>query len=248
MVIDFVKSNSEWIKNAVIATCTLIGAVIAILTYNKAKVSILQSEVAKEQTKKLNEILSLLNGFKELYLINLYYEILLCNLYEYAKQFGQEFYLSDSSGQEKKDGENNLKELRDGWLILDISTESFFNDVHQEIKPSLSHPAKGFKRIDALYITRSYNDFATQMCKYADDPFLPKFVSANIIKILKEVESNLREPLAHELDIHLDYLASSEFSQPIWPQAIFNQFNDKRIHHNKTIIKLINRLRRYLSL
>lgn len=248
MTTTFFVLNSDWIKNIIIAVCTIIGAVIAILTYNRAKVSILQSEVAKQQTGKLNELLCLFTGYKEIFLIDLYYEILVCNLYEYAKIYGHEFHLSSINSSKSDEGDLELDKLRDGWLILDMSIERFFSDIHENMEPKASHPAKGFKRVDVLYITNSYHEFAVSMRKYAEDPFLPKFVCKKVTEILKQVDSNLRGPLAHVFDINLDNMLSCESTQPIWPQAIFNQFNQISIHHEKTIVRLINRLRRYLRI
>lgn len=205
--VSILQQNSEWIKNLVTAICTIAGVIIAILTYKRAKASILQSEVAKQQTKKLNELLNLFNGFKQVFLQNIYYEIIICNLYEYGKLVGIGFHLSNSLSSNEDDEDLELDKLRDEWLVLDASTERCFSDIYEDMESKQTHkPANGFKKIDTIYITRSFNEFYRRMLNYADDPFLPKFANKIIKEILKEVDSNLRGPLAHAFDNNLDML------------------------------------------
>jgi len=249
MLVTFFQLNSEWIKNGVTATCAIIGAIIAILSYNKAKYSILQSEVAKQQTKKLNDLLEIFNGYEEAFFSNIYYEIIICNLYEYGKIYGYEFELVDiQSSTSTQDSDTELAKLRNGWLILDFSREQTFSHIYQTLDSQQSRPASGFKVIDAIYITKSYTDFQQLLINYKNDPFLPKFVSKNLLRIYDQIEDNLRMPLAHALDNNLEIILNSDKTKPILPQAIYNQFNHYRIHHTKAIRALITRLHKYLKI
>lgn len=240
------RLDTEFMKNIVVSICTIIGTTIAIMTYKRAKSSILQSEVAKLQTKKLTELLDLFKGFKEVFMVDVYFEIILCNLYEFAKQHNSAFELEDLIDSNGHISNCDLSKLRNGWVILDMSSERPINDLHTGAEPSPTRPAAGFRLIDTIYTTNSFVDLHQTLLDYISDPFLPKFVCKKIKLIMEQISANLRGPLAHAIDDNLAVLVNSKTSSSIWPQAIFNQFNHNRIGHIKTINELIRRLRQYL--
>ncbi|MHA1337278.1 MAG: hypothetical protein ACTSPW_16305, partial [Promethearchaeota archaeon] len=202
-IIFYVKNNISWIKDIFTIIFTFTAIIISILTYRRARATVLQpirNEVIKKQSKILSELLSFLyeydnsieNGLDYLGLITI-------NTFLSLKELGFIF-----KGDEKII--ENLKDNVKGWIpcgeskiLKDVKiigifdddikkNEKDFNDTRKE---RYENAKKGIIEINKIYLTNQYNKFMKRWSYFSDSPFLPISIKNILKKISIEININL---------------------------------------------------------
>lgn len=258
-IIQWIAGNSQQFKDITSALCTVFATFIAWLTYRKAKSTLFQSEVAKEQTRLLIEILNIFIRDKNMFMNSIYYDIILCNLSEHSKEHDSEisfFPINDDANiaNETAGFLNGVQGMRNGYYILNLDTSGVgvFTDVLQELRGDDSEEqGEDFNdfTLGLIYITQSFVDLRSSLENYIYNPFLPSFVQNQLTLLLRQIECNIKGPLAKVFESNFKRIMQSSIDQ-VWPQAIHNDFlhDPSRIDHTPTIDSLILGVRKYLRI
>jgi hypothetical protein len=261
ILLEYLKSNISWIKDIFTIIFSGTATILAILTYKKAKATILQpirNEVIKKQSSILSEILkdiseneSIDDGFDYLGIVQL-------NVFMILKEYGFIF------NEDKKLWEK-LDQINAGWIycgesqiIKDVEVVGVFEDSkknkensHETGKQRFENLKRGIIELDKIYLTKKHKNFFKKFSEYADSPFLPENIQIILIKIIQDVKINLTTNLRLILvkfvkDFSEKYFADEnpKFSY----SGVYNEFNHNRIHHKPDFYKLKLELRAYLRI
>ena len=245
-------NNSSVISDVIVAICTIIATVLAVITYKKAKATILQSEVAKQQTTLLIEILNMFSGEdRTIFMQKIYHDIMICNLYEYCGQYGCEvtpYPLNECDVEEIPD----FEKLRAGYIILKENAVIAFNDVFQPELNSENNSENEEKdfQLDVLYVTKDYQNMYFKLKAYAENPFMPEIFVPIFKELIDQIEHNLKKPFARVFETNFPIIMRQTEHDVIWQQALLNEFNhqkDKK-DHTQLIDKMIKQMREYLNI
>ena len=127
-VFEFVKNNISWIKDILWVLFTLIATIIAILTYKRAKSSILQpirTETIKKQSVWLEDILKFIRNDVD------YYELLELNVLSFLIDYG--FVLKN-----QKELKESIKMRRCGQRIVTVKEQLDFVEVLEPFSKDLT--------------------------------------------------------------------------------------------------------------
>lgn len=261
MIINIIKSNIVWIKDVFAIIFSGTATVIAILTYLRAKDTLLQpvrTEVIKRQSELLTEILELLS--KREFSIDHsldYIKIAHMNTFKVLNDYGYIFKDHDKILDEiKKEsygimfcGENNIVE--DAIVVGMFPEQDHSDQTSEEIRKAglekLQLLKKGVTKIDKILISQEHMDFIRKISDYANNPFLPQSVQVVLQQILYEVNLNLKNYLKDTLKDFLVRFARENKTE-ISPTGVYNEWNHRRIHHNQVLIKLRETIRDYLKI
>lgn len=265
MILSWIELNISWVKDAAGVILTLVATVITVLTYRRARYTILQplrSEVVKRQTDLLVELLGFLDGEEG----NFYFEIdymgiIACNAYQLLELCS--FSLVDSTI-----GETINSEIG-GFTFLKSSGEinSFvipanpFHDINDEAEQEerLSQYKTKIKEqiakhclddLELLYLTKRHVKAITRIEKYINNPFMPQQIQYHLRNILELVNKNIKGPIFNELKWFIIKINSlkpnKENPIQITPQAMYNNFLRYEISLTEELKKLTNTIREYL--
>jgi len=247
--------------------CTIIftgtATVLGILTYKRAKATILQpirTEVVKKQSAMLSELLTLIsqeetNAFD-------YNQIVFVNTYSVLIKYG--FYFSNQKELEKSIsskrhglipcGEDNI--LRDLILYQPFDSEQEREKVKKEqveLKKKEYEKAKkeGIITIDSIRTTNEYATFVKKLDDFMTNPFMPSNIQESLKDLLDAVSVNLTVHLKQTLEeFTREYFKrySPEDKPSFSVHGIFNEFNHKRVHHREQFDKIKKAIRNHLRI
>lgn len=231
------------------------GVVIGVLTYRRAKETILQpvrTEVIKKQTDLLIELLEFIGDESELLKKADYQGIAQLNILNSMILCGSVF----------KDHEKVQETIKNhsGGGILDEESARMFEVVpvfaeKNDSKRSQANDRKYYKlakqgsfKIPMYQITRERIDFDNRLANFARNPFLP----ASIKKLVDELGEQLLVNTVKYLKPAIEDAINGAFengSKEVPSSAgVFNDFNHSRISHHVTQRKLREEIRRYLKI
>lgn len=257
--LKWIWDNLTQIKDILWIFFTLIATVVTVLTYKRAKHSILQplrTEVIKRQTEILVEIITFFADETKFWLdldissivnINAYYALktygyLLENDNELEKAYEPLMYCSMIVKKDEK-----LDSVKVVQTFEDKSEESKKNNIKKELYEKLED---GEIDLEMIHLTESYYNTMNHLTALSENPFLPKVIKEPMDKIITNIVYDLKITLKEELEqfILSVYKRSQEGNVDIQFVGIYNQFNRKR-RDNQELIKQINlKTREYLMI
>lgn len=259
-MLEFIKGNINWIKD--IATLIFAGTatIIGVLTYNRARATILQpirSEVIKRQSELLSKLLLFLkennqsfeNGIDYVKVVQLN---VLCSLRDYGFVFkGQEDLLK------------RLTQETVGWIpcgssnvLHDVEIIGTFKSDMAENRP-IDHGKEKYDNlkykkidIDKIYQTNTLVDVMNKLSEFSCDPFMPKSIQKTLGELLNDINYNLVITLKAEIEKFMLSFSEDYFKNGKAPEfnpiGVYNEFNHIRIHHRNIVVKLRKEIRKYL--
>ncbi|MCK5170985.1 MAG: hypothetical protein KAQ75_13995 [Bacteroidales bacterium] len=262
-IIEIVKNNINWIKDLFTIIFAGSATVIAILTYRRAKKTVLQpmrTEVIKTQIAEILKILDFVAQHnyspKSLYdyysLLRVNLDILLCDL-----------GLIEMTSELKKELNNKIA----GWVIFTDKLESklvYVNDSYDVfVKTQSIFKEKSKKniseieinKINVVFYTKKYIESYKSISMYAENPLLPKDIIFLLMKMKYDGKFNLILNLQETIIYHfneykkltieskLNYNTESDLNR-----KSYLKFEQKRFKHDSDILKLKDSIRKYLRI
>lgn len=247
---------TSYIKDYSGIAIAIIGSVLAILTYRRAKETILQpirTEVIKKQTDLLIELLELLGDESSLIEKVDYQGIIQLNILDSMLLCGSLF-----KNQEKI--EELIKQESKGGLFTDEASDMFesipvFNsseDKKQEQKDTkrkfYDDAKKGKFKIPVLHLTKQRFIFEDKMRDMMRNPFLPKKIRLLVEELNTQISNNTIKFLKNAVEDVINEFFQKGLKEVPNAAGVFNKFNHKRISHKEIQSKLHEEIRKYLKI
>jgi hypothetical protein len=247
--------------STIIFTC--VGTILGILTYKRAKATILQpvrTEVVKKQSVLLSELLSVITK-DEVFAFD-YIGIVGVNVYLILMEYGYVF-----SNQEKLKEMINSKRYAiipcgEDIVLGNLKLFQPFDDKPDrekdkkewvELSREKYNKAKkdGIIIIDEIVITSEHYKYFEKLRDFETNPFIPSIIQESIKDILNTVNLNLKVYLRQTLtDFTTEFvkrgLSEKKFNFSI--EGIYNEFNHKRLHHHEQFEKIKKAIRSHLRI
>jgi hypothetical protein len=262
-VINFIRENINWIKDIGTLAFAATGTIIAILTYRRARATVLQpirNEVIKRQSELLSDLLHELfeigdsfdNGLDYIDLVKV--NVILA-LRDYGFVFSNQKELIDKT-TEKTDGwiycgEShvvNEVELIDSFVENDKEVKA--SSLNSEDKEKYENAKKGIVNINKIYITKKHNLFLNKLRRFSSNPFMPQRIQSAFEQLFSQVKNNLTVVLKNEIEEFIREFFRQQVQNNTIPKfnplGVYNRFNHSRIHHQKLLANLKNEMRQYL--
>ena len=253
--INWLKLNIAWIKELFTIIFTAAATIIGILTYKRAKETILspmRNAVIQRQADILLELLESVDGKLN------YLELVEINTIKLLSEFG--FVFSNNKEVLKNiDGEvvgsiycGSNKQIETVKII-----EPFEKDAEREKASFEDYSKKRYEKlkngeveIEWIYITKKYQTYHLQIQKISKNPYIPKVVLTQVNTYLSEINKNLTEILKEVLkEFIIKYYDNYAEGRSIFnPIGVYNEFNHKRIHHKHSLRMLQNEIRNYMQI
>lgn len=261
-MIDFIKENINWIKD--FATLIFVGTatVIGVLTYLRARATILQpirTEVIKKQSELLSRLLKFLKEKNQSFETGIdYVKVVQVNVLKTLKDYGFIFKEQDQIFEKLEKevvgwipcGKSEI--LHDVEIIGTFDTKGKINNPRNLGKEKFENLKNGEIDIDKIFQTRTLTKFMSQLTDFSDDPFMPSLIKSTLDELSNNVYINLNKILKLELEKFMIEFSKEYFKKGIAPKfdpiGVYNSFNHERIHHRKSMIKLKNEIRKYLMI
>ena len=258
-------SNLEIIKDILWIVFTFLATLVALLTYRRARYTLLQplrTEVIKRQTDLMVELLEFLydDGINFFYKID-YMGIVSCNYYLLMKEYG--FVLKDDEvGKTVDKNISGMLILKENGSISSIKLPRVFEKtpdeqaVQKEIivhsKEKYENAKLGIVDIECLYLTKQFSECDKMLKHFIDNPFMPFSIQQLLKELRNDIFYNLKVVMKGNLErfviqlCHIGSEASEDKPVPIQYQAIYNDFQRKSKHHQSKIDKIRKITREYL--
>ncbi len=264
-MIGFLKDNIGWIKDIFTIALALTATVISILTYRRARATIL-APIRNEVVKKQSEILSELLGFIREHENSIdrgvdYVNLAKLNTFVVLKEFG--FLLKNQDEIDR-----SVEEMTALWIMVPKSnvledvevvgihsskksdTEVKEDEIERR-RRKYEAAKQGKAEITKIHITKKHEDYFNKISEYVDSPFLPNGIQTT----LKEIQMDISENRSHRLiqtleDFINSYVTNSSASsyKNVSPDGVFNAFNRNRVHHFQKLVQLKGEIRKYLRI
>lgn len=260
---NWIVENITTIKDLLWIVFTFVATLVAILTYKRARYTLLQplkSEVIKRQTELLIEVLDFFDSSLIFSAKIDYMTIVSLNMYKLIEEFG--FILNDDSVAEIEKTLGGALFTKNSGIISSIEKSDVFDkntpdkDVEylQSSKQRYENAKNGNVTIDVIYVTKNYIFFSKTLNEYISNPFMPCTVKTLLEKIKSDIHYNLTQVLKKVLEEFVIELCSSKNSpskqEPlkIHGDGLYNVFNRQSIHHQNEIDKIKTVIREYLMI
>ena len=259
---DWIIGNIGWIKDILWILFTLVATLIAVLTYRRARYTLLQplrTEVVKRQTDVLVDLLDFVSSEKgEFYFELDYMGIVACNAFDLLSTY--EFELTDDKV------EKAVKENIGGFMLLGDSgpTKTFkvhrspfhselfdddkeFENYKQELTKKIE---KGVVEMEKLYLTKTHQKTIQKLKQFIANPFTPTEIIRLLETLLADINLNLSSYMIVELKKFIlqavELKSNKENPLSISYQAIYNSFIYKSKSHTPIMKALSKEVREYL--
>ncbi len=271
-IIDYIKDNSNWIKDISTILFTATGTVIAILTYLRAKATILQpkrTEVIKKQTEILSDFLTLISENNNSIDSGLdYVNLLNYNVDLALREYGLIDIPKDSEKYKEFNGniagwiqflENDIYD----FVFIEGSMEIYDNSIFEkdnrlrqrfyEIQAKNNNIA-----IHRIFYTHRHIRFYKKLKDFWNNPFL----TTEMHKIAYEIGKNIHLNIHYDLRVILQKLVE-EYSKAILEnkapdeeiltekfrhETLFRVFEKERKHHDKDYESLKEIIQKHLMI
>ncbi len=261
-VLKWSSNNISTIKDILWIIFTLIATVIAVLTYKRARYTILQplrSEIIKRQTDLLIDIMEAFSDDNQLILDLDLYKIVTLNTYKILNQCG--FVLNGAEMLQKECDKHLVGGMivkRGGQLEMFEKPESIHLYGKDEAKAEIDFGNKFYESlkegkidIEIIYLTRKYYETMKRYQSLMNNAFLPKEMKALMEKIIKNIYDDITINLKQLLEdfvcnVYEKRKNSEKFG--INTVGIYNEFNEKRHDNSQLITKVRARTREYLMI
>ena len=261
---QWIISNISWIKDVLWVIFTLIATIIAILTYRRARYTLLQplrSEVVKRQTELLVELLEYISGpTTNIYFGIDYMGIIACNAYKLLELC--DFVLVDENiGKTVAENIGGFVFLKTHGEINSfcIPADPFGTNNEDIAKKQLAYKQSvkeqirlcgSIAKLEGLYLTKQHSETLAKLERFRDNPFMPKSIRNLLNQLLEDIQKNIKGPLFKELEKFIVQANSMETDKDhpvsITYQAMYNDFLRYCKSHTKTINEITSCVREYL--
>lgn len=261
---EFVSNNISFIKELSTIFFSLIALIISILTYFKARKSLLQplrTEVIKNQTLILAKLLEEIFDEEISLLIKIdYYNIVKLNIFMHLDELGFRISEHDKVKEEMKKKESEVilvgdtEEISWGFLPLgleNIEVKKEFNEKNLS-EENYRLAKEGKYKLEKLFITKKHKGFTILLDKYVKSPFMPKKIQDILIRLRSDININLTiimksvlEKLINEFCVEFNKESSTKDLTPI---GAYNLFNHQATSHKSYIEELICEIRKHLRI
>lgn len=250
-IIECIKNNVTWIQSLMSIILTTIATIIGILTYKRAKMTLLQpvrSEVVKNQSKLLMDLLSFTKEEVD------YLSLLRINVFYYLNEYG--FKLKDKDKiieyvEENKIGSIIVSDSNklDSVEVLETFTEDLKDEeIEKNKKEKYENGKKGIIHIEQIYYDKKFYEYNKRLRSFIDNPFMPR----KFIDILKEMNKQinynsstaLKETLEKFLVEYIERYNKGKTNFNMY--GLYNSYHRRFINSNECIIKLREETRQYL--
>lgn len=260
-------SNLETIKDILWIVFTFTATLVALLTYRRARYTLLQplrTEVIKRQTDLMVELLDFLydDGINFSFKID-YMGIVACNAYLLMKEYG--FVLKDDEiGKTVEDNRGGMLILKEGGTISSLELPRVFSKLPDEqtmreetiarSKEKYENAKMGSVDIECLCLTKLFSECDKTLAHFIDNPFMPYSIQQLLEELRSDIYYNLKVVMKETLELFIIQLciigneASEGAPLPIQYQAIYNNFQRKSRHHKSQIDRIRKVTRDYLMI
>lgn len=260
---SFLNEYVPTIKDLSTIVFTVVATLIGILTYKRAKATVLQpirTEVVKKQSAMLSELLEAIS--QDAIVSFDYVEIVRMNVCSILIKYG--FYFSNQKELEElmrskisakiPCGEDNI--LTDFTLYQPFYSEQ---EREEDKKENLELRKKEYEKakkdgiivIDSIVITNEHDSFRKKLSDFAANPFMPSSIQDSLNDLLHTVHVNLIVHLKQTVkEFTGEYFKrySSEDKPNFSVLGVWNEFNHKRFHHREQFDEIKKAIRNHLRI
>jgi len=238
-IILYFKENSNWIKDFFTLIFTGTATILAILTYRRAKATVLQpkrTEVIKIQTQLLTGFLKTISENGESINSSLdYFGVLTCNVYFNIIKSGvdineePEIYSSMKANiagcYARFKNKSNVAQLKGNLdeLLGLLETEEITSIV---------------------VLTKQALETINHILELKNNPFIPDEINEIVDDILKELTYNYFELMPSYYNLLTPINRNKNFNA----MSNFEEFDRKRKSHDESMEKLRQKIRKYLGI
>jgi len=253
--LDTLSLNVGLTKDILTALAAIVIAIIAVLTYRRARDTVLRPEIIRRQSDLLSDLFRFLSNVDTGHHSDPDYQgIIVLNLRALLSSYG---FMSET--QEPPD--KLRTEQPAGALVSEAGLELIPSvQVEEEITPNgqsrytreeRQNQAKaGIIDIDQIWLTRAYVEFDNKLSDYVRDPLMPSQVSTALAKLQDDISVNLHVHMPETLRQFMEAFCKHYFAggkKPvIEPAGVYTDFNRKRIRHKEHIEKIREAIREHL--
>ncbi|MEO2190319.1 hypothetical protein [[Clostridium] innocuum] len=250
---NWIWANLTSIKDLLWIIFTLIATVIAILTYRRARFSLLQplrGEVVKRQIDEMIELLEFLSTDDLDTKID-YMNILQGNF---------ELKMSELGFKDKK-SEERLEHYKSIFVGSYITKDTFDdnryyaagpffnpNDI-KEVKEKSDYDLleEGIVKLHGISITEQHTKCMNEFQKYINSPIIPTELKNKLVTITNDISDNITNKIPFVIK-GVILVFHKEKKESIQPMSILSLFSEVRIKHNEQIKELREEIREYLKI
>ncbi|ATG79518.1 hypothetical protein [Pseudoalteromonas sp. 1_2015MBL_MicDiv] len=259
-MIELISENIGWIKDGFTILFTLTGTILAILTYRRARHTVLQpirNEVIKKQSELLSDLLSMCQPGSKFESSVDYVNLVRVNLYLQLKEFGYLFNDHKKKIEMISNAVSGWTPVGESMILRDVEVVGAFKKDKKESDSSYGkykydEAQIGNIIIDKVFLTKEHSIFIHKIDILANDPFMPKSIQLSLQDLLKDINKNLRDILPEILIefIHefIDKAKTGEGYPNFESAGIYNNFNHVRVHHKEKIHQVMMEIRNYLKI
>lgn len=257
---QFLKDNIYWIKDLFTILFTFVGTVITILSYNRARYTILQplrSEVVKKQTDFFIKLLTFFESKEFEYLsLGCYQELISVNCLISLDELG--FKMKAHNEVMKTINEKIVGKLilPNSELLSDVELITTFKTKKDENKQNLSKEnydklKQGEFKLAYLSITKDYSDILESISNHRNNVLMPKDIKNKIDSIIEIDKYNVQEALVNEvenfvIEFSTIYFSSGDTNFNL--SGVWNKFNRQRKAQKNQVDDLKESIRKYLMI
>ncbi len=250
---NWIWNNLTSIKDLLWIVFTLIATVIAILTYRRARFSLLQplrGEVVKRQIDEMIELLEFLSTDDLDKKID-YMNILQGNF---------ELKMSELGFKDKKSEERlaHYKQLFVGSYITKDTFDDnryyaagpFFNPSEiKEIEEKSDYDLleEGIVKLHGISITEQHTKCMSDFQKYINSPIIPTELKNKLLLITDDISDNITNKIPFVIK-GVILVFHKEKKECIQPMGILSLFSEVRKKHDEQIKELREEIREYLKI
>lgn len=265
---DWYVTNSTLIKDTFWIIFTLVTTITAVLTYRRARKTLLQplrSEVVKRQTDILVQLIGFLGeDVGALFSRIDYVGIIHSNIYMFSQACG---FFTEQRNTSDDEFNAQMQAAIGGYLIVKPNKELESLQIVTPFGKTEKVSEREIERIrqdrrvlykngvfdnEYLLLTRKFQEFMHELNLYIENPFMPE----KIVKLLRELETdifkNIRNPLQEEVQGFMSEmcLKMSELTEnrPIEfnPIGVMNNFTLRSKSHQDLLKRVRKYIREYL--
>lgn len=244
-IFEYLKLNLSWIKDFGTLIFTGTATILAILTYRRARATVLQpkrTEIIKIQTHTLIEFLkSFSNNGNNI-----------DSSLDYITVFRFNFYLALWNAdildlENDSQAYQEMNELIGGWYISTDNNPSGLAQIRGNLDDyfALFEPNDKGRKKPIVVLTKKSMEFINNIRNIANDPFMPREIIQMIDKIIENLYQNLFELIPSEME-KLDFTSLAN-EEAILVTPYFESFEKSRNHHIEDYKKLQEKIRNYLN-
>ena len=249
----------EMVKDIVNILFLLLTGGLGILTYLKARKTVLQplkAETAKKQFEILSSMYDDFNKYPYLGMAFGYQDIVFLNTLQTLDTYG---LIKPKLSLKKmlKEGcfggiliperKGKLKTMERVSVFSDKENKKYSTKENQ--KENLRKKAlQGNVSIEIVNYPKNTYDFLLKLEIYSKSPFLPKKISCQLASLQREFCENLKI-MKKTIEIFVKDFAKrvkNGDSVKFEIEGIYNEFNSKSIKHQRTVDTILNEIRQYL--